>query len=59
MITALSSDELKAASILADTIIAGIKKLEIRYNRLPEKEEVEREFVLGLLVAYGEDVKAG
>jgi hypothetical protein len=58
MITALSSDELKAASILADTIIAGIKKLEIRYNRLPEKEEIEREFVLGLLVAFGEDVKA-
>jgi hypothetical protein len=57
MITSLSIDELKAAGIISDTILKGLNKLEIQYNRHPDKEPYKREFVLGLLVAYGEDVK--
>lgn len=58
MITALSTDELKAAEIVTDAILQGIRKLEIQYNHHPDKTQHQREFVLGMIVAYVEDVKS-
>jgi len=57
MMTALSSDEVKAAKIISDTILKGLTKLEIQYNRHPDKDMYKREFVMSLLIAYAEDMK--
>jgi len=57
MITTLNSDELNAAKIITDAILKGLDKIEINSNRHPDKTLYKREFVLGLIVAYAEDVK--
>ena len=57
MISSLTNDEVKAAKIISDTILKGLTKLEIQYNRHPDKDMYKREFIMGLIVAYAEDVK--
>lgn len=59
MITTLSIDEVKAAGIITDAILTGLDKLEINYYHHPDKTQYKREFVMGLIVAYAEDVKTG